>query len=117
MFEAFYRSGALVFGGGHVLLPLLKAKVITRYWVTSEMFLAGNGLTQAMPGPLFHLAAYLGAVKQTMPNGIFGSAIALVAIFLPGLLLVYGKCCPFGTNCKTDKLCKPLCAARTPPWL
>jgi chromate transporter len=89
-FEAFYRSGALVFGGGHVVLPLLQAEVITRHWVTSEMFLAGYGLTQAMPGPLFTFAAYLGAVKQSMPNGIVGSAIALVAIFLPGVLLVYG---------------------------
>jgi chromate transporter len=90
MFEAFYRSGALVFGGGHVVLPLLQTEVITRHWVTSEAFLAGYGLTQAMPGPLFAFAAYLGAVKQTMPGGILGSAIALVAIFLPGGLLVYG---------------------------
>jgi chromate transporter len=89
-FEAFYRSGALVFGGGHVVLPLLQAEVITRHWVTSEMFLAGYGLTQAMPGPLFTFAAYLGAAKQTMPSGLLGSAIALVAIFLPGVLLVYG---------------------------
>lgn len=83
-FEAFYRSGALAFGG-HVVLPLLQAEVITRWWVTNEAFLAGYGLTQAMPGPLFTFAAYLGAVKQTTPGGILGSAIALVAIFLRGI--------------------------------
>jgi chromate transporter len=71
-------------------LPLLQAEVIARHWVTNETFLAGYGLTQAMPGPLFTFAAYLGAVKQPMPSGIVGSAIALVAIFLPGVLLVYG---------------------------
>ncbi len=90
LFEAFYRSGALVFGGGHVVLPLLQAEVVAPHWVTSETFLAGYGLTQAMPGPLFSFAAYLGAVMQMTPNGVAGSAIALVAIFLPGILLVYG---------------------------
>lgn len=90
LFEAFYRAGTLVFGGGHVVLPLLQAEVITPHWVTNETFLAGYGLTQAMPGPLFTFAAYLGAVMQPPPNGIVGSAIALVAIFLPGVLLVYG---------------------------
>ena len=90
LFEAFYRSGALVFGGGHVVLPLLQAEVVAPHWVTDETFLAGYGLTQAVPGPLFTFAAYLGAVMQPTPNGIAGSAIALVAIFLPGLLLVYG---------------------------
>ena len=84
LFEAFYRSGALVFGGGHVVLPLLQAEVVTPHWVTNETFLAGYGLTQAMPGPLFTFAAYLGAVMQPTPNGVAGSAIALVAIFLPG---------------------------------
>ena len=90
LFDVFYRSGALVFGGGHVVLPLLQAEVVAPHWVTNERFLAGYGLTQAMPGPLFTFAAYLGAEMQPAPNGIAGSAIALVAIFLPGVLLVYG---------------------------
>jgi chromate transporter len=90
LFAAFYRSGALVFGGGHVVLPLLQAEVVAPGWVTNDAFLAGYGLVQAVPGPLFTFAAYLGAVMGPAPNGIAGAAIALVAIFLPGLLLVYG---------------------------
>jgi chromate transporter len=90
LFAAFYRSGALVFGGGHVVLPLLQAEVVAPGWVTNDAFLAGYGLVQAVPGPLFTFAAYLGAVMGPMPNGIAGAAIALVAIFLPGMLLVYG---------------------------
>jgi chromate transporter len=90
LFEAFYRSGALVFGGGHVVLPLLQAEVVAPGWTTNEIFLAGYGLVQAAPGPLFTFAAYLGAVMTPPPNGLLGAAIALVAIFLPGLLLVYG---------------------------
>src|SRR6202051_1627690 len=90
LFDAFYRSGALVFGGGHVVLPLLQAQVVTPGWVSNEAFLAGYGLAQAVPGPLFTFAAYLGAVMGPPPNGFAGAAIALVAIFLPGMLLVYG---------------------------
>ncbi len=90
LFDAFYRSGALVFGGGHVVLPLLQAQVVTPGWVSNETFLAGYGLAQAVPGPLFTFAAYLGAVMGPPPNGLAGAAIALVAIFLPGMLLVYG---------------------------
>jgi chromate transporter len=90
LFNAFYRSGALVFGGGHVVLPLLQAEVVTPGWVSNETFLAGYGLAQAVPGPLFTFAAYLGAVMGPAPNGLAGAAIALVAIFLPGMLLVYG---------------------------
>src|SRR6266536_2127304 len=90
LFNAFYRSGALVFGGGHVVLPLLQAEVVAPGWTTNESFLAGYGLTQAVPGPLFTFAAYLGAVTGPPPNGFAGAVIALVAIFLPGLLLVYG---------------------------
>ncbi len=90
LFDAFYRAGALVFGGGHVVLPLLQAEVVVPQWVSSETFLAGYGLAQAVPGPLFTFAAYLGAVMQPEPNGIAGALIALTAIFLPGLLLVYG---------------------------
>lgn len=90
LFDAFYRSGALVFGGGHVVLPLLQAQVVAPGWVSNETFLAGYGLAQAVPGPLFTFAAYLGAVMGPSPNGLSGAAIALVAVFLPGLLLVYG---------------------------
>ena len=90
LFDAFYRAGALVFGGGHVVLPLLQAEVVAPGWVTNEAFLAGYGMAQAVPGPLFTFAAYLGAVVAPVPNGIAGAAIALAAIFLPGLLLVYG---------------------------
>ena len=90
LFNAFYRSGALVFGGGHVVLPLLQAQVVTPGWVTNESFLAGYGLAQAVPGPLFTFAAYLGAVMGPPPNGLAGAAIALVALLLPGMLLVYG---------------------------
>jgi len=90
LFDAFYRSGALVFGGGHVVLPLLQAEVVTPGWVSNESFLAGYGLAQAVPGPLFSFAAYLGAVMEPAPHGVAGATIALVALFLPGLLLVYG---------------------------
>ena len=90
MFDAFYRSGALVFGGGHVVLPMLQAQVVSPGWVSNETFLAGYGLAQAVPGPLFTFAAYLGAVMNSPPNGLAGAAIALVALLLPGMLLVYG---------------------------
>ncbi|PDT06593.1 MULTISPECIES: chromate efflux transporter [unclassified Rhizobium] len=100
LFDAFYRSGALVFGGGHVVLPLLQAEVVAPGWVTNESFLAGYGLTQAVPGPLFTFAAYLGTVMTPAPNGWAGAVIALVAIFLPGLLLVYGML-PFWDGLRT----------------
>jgi len=90
LFEAFYRSGALVFGGGHVVLPLLRDAVVTPGWVSSDTFLAGYGAAQSVPGPLFTFAAYLGAVVEPSPNGIVGAVVALVAIFSPGLLLVAG---------------------------
>jgi len=90
LFDAFYRSGALVFGGGHVVLPLLQEQVVAPGWVSNEAFLAGYGLAQAIPGPLFTFAAYLGAVMGPAPNGLAGASIALIAVFLPGLLLVYG---------------------------
>jgi chromate transporter len=90
MFDAFYRSGALVFGGGHVVLPLLQAEVVTPGWVSNETFLAGYGLAQAVPGPVFTFAAYLGAVMSVPPNGLAGATIALLALLLPGMLLVYG---------------------------
>jgi chromate transporter len=90
LFDAFYRSGSLVFGGGHVVLPLLQAEVVTPGWVSNADFLAGYGLAQAVPGPLFTFAAYLGAVMGPVPNGLAGATIALIALSLPGLLLVYG---------------------------
>ncbi|WP_171900673.1 chromate efflux transporter [Stappia indica] len=88
--DAFYRAGALVFGGGHVVLPLLEAEVVRSGWVGAETFLAGYGAAQAVPGPLFTFAAYLGAVVALPQGAVFGAALALVAIFLPGLLLLVG---------------------------
>lgn len=86
MFDSFYRSGSLVFGGGHVVLPLLEREVVPAGWVTREDFLAGYGAAQAVPGPLFTFAAYLGAVA----GGVSGAVIATIAIFLPAFLLIYG---------------------------
>ncbi|MBC8049448.1 MAG: chromate efflux transporter [Chitinophagales bacterium] len=89
-FEAFYRAGALVFGGGHVVLPLLQEAVVSSGQMTREAFLAGYGAAQALPGPLFTFAAYLGALLPTGLGPIGGAALCIVAIFLPGLLLIYG---------------------------
>jgi chromate transporter len=88
--DAFYRSGSLVFGGGHVVLPLLQAEVVPPDWVSREQFLAGYGAAQAVPGPLFTLSAYLGAVMRPAPTGWAGAALALAAMFLPAFLLVVG---------------------------
>jgi chromate transporter len=88
--DSFYRSGALVFGGGHVVLPLLQAAVVSPGWVSTDQFLAGYGAAQAVPGPLFTFAAYLGAVLGPKPNGIAGALIALFALFLPGFLILTG---------------------------
>lgn len=88
LFDAFYRAGALVFGGGHVVLPLLEAGTVGQGWLSETTFLAGYGAAQAMPGPLFTFAAFLGAAGTPEPNGALGAAIALVAIFLPGLFIV-----------------------------
>jgi chromate transporter len=88
--DAFYRAGALVFGGGHVVLPLLEAEVVQSGWVTADDFLAGYGAAQAVPGPLFTFAAYLGTVMEPAPNGVIGAALALVMIFVPGFLLLMG---------------------------
>jgi chromate transporter len=90
LFNAFYRTGALVFGGGHVVLPLLHDAVVSPGWVPAGAFLAGYGAAQAMPGPLFTVAAYLGALSAAGAGGVQGAAIAVAAIFLPGLLLVAG---------------------------
>lgn len=88
LFDAFYRAGALVFGGGHVVLPLLEAEVVQPGWVAADDFLAGYGAAQAVPGPLFTFAAYLGMGAETVPGGVTGASLALVAIFLPGLLIL-----------------------------
>ncbi|RWR22375.1 chromate efflux transporter [Microbacterium enclense] len=88
--DAFFRSGALVFGGGHVVLPLLQAEVVQTGWVSPDAFLAGYGAAQAVPGPLFTFAAYLGSVSAVGPGGIVGAAVALAAIFLPGFLILVG---------------------------
>ena len=90
LIDSFYRTGSLVFGGGHVVLPLLQQEVVPRGFVTNDVFLAGYGAAQAVPGPLFTFAAYLGAVEQPQPNGWIGGLICLVAIFLPSFLLVLG---------------------------
>jgi chromate transporter len=90
LFDGFYRAGALVFGGGHVVLPLLQAIVVPRGWVPNDAFLAGYGAAQAVPGPLFTFAAYLGAISSRTPAGWTGAAIAVAAIFLPAFLLVAG---------------------------
>jgi chromate transporter len=86
LFDSFYRSGSLVFGGGHVVLPLLQAEVVPRGWVTNDAFLAGYGAAQAVPGPLFTFAAYLGTVIGGWPTGV----LCLIAVFLPSFLLVIG---------------------------
>jgi chromate transporter len=88
--EAFYRAGALVFGGGHVVLPLLEETVVAPGWVSQDEFLAGYGAAQAVPGPMFTIAAYLGARLPGTEGGLVGASVALAAIFLPGFLLVAG---------------------------
>jgi chromate transporter len=100
LFDAFYRSGALVFGGGHVVLPLLSKAFVTPGWVSEDAFLAGYGAAQAVPGPLFTFAAYLGAVVSAGPHGMMsaalggaalgGAALGLIGIFLPGILVLLG---------------------------
>lgn len=88
--NAFYRAGSLVFGGGHVVLPLLQAAVVPSNWVSNEIFLAGYGMAQAVPGPLFTFAAFLGASMNLPPNGWMGAALCLISIFIPSFLLIAG---------------------------
>jgi chromate transporter len=90
LFDAFYRSGALVFGGGHIVLPLLRNAFVASGWVADEIFLAGYGAAQAVPGPLFSFAAYLGAVAAPLPHRVAGAALGLIGIFLPGMLILLG---------------------------
>jgi len=88
--SGFYRAGALVFGGGHVILPLLQRAVVPPGWVPNDLFLAGYGAAQALPGPLSTFAAYLGAVMRPAPTGWLGGLVCLVAIFAPSFLLLVG---------------------------
>jgi chromate transporter len=88
--SVFYRTGALVFGGGHVVLPLLQTEIVGRGWLSRDVFLAGYGAVQALPGPLFSFAGFVGAAQQVAPGGWVGGLVALAAIFLPSLLLVVG---------------------------
>ncbi|MEG8234072.1 chromate efflux transporter [Pseudomonas orientalis] len=99
--DAFYRTGSLVFGGGHVVLPLLQAQVVPTHWVSNDLFLAGYGATQAVPGPLFTFAAFLGASMSHAPNGWLGGLIALLAIFAPSFLLIFGAL-PFWASLRSS---------------
>ena len=107
LFNAFYRAGALVFGGGHVVLPLLQASVVPPGWISNSAFLAGYGAAQAIPGPLFTFSAYLGATMGPAPNGTAGASIALVAIFLPGLLVLIGTL-PFWDTLRSKSFAQAL---------
>lgn len=89
MFAAFFRAGSLIFGGGHVVLPLLERFVVAPGWVSTEQFVAGYGAAQAVPGPLLTFAAFLGAISTAPPNGWGGAALALVAIFTPSFLFLW----------------------------
>ena len=100
LFDAFYRSGALVFGGGHVVLPLLREAFVAPGWLSDDAFLAGYGAAQAVPGPLFTFAAYLGTVVSPEPHGVAGAALGLVGIFLPGILVLLGAL-PFWDSFRT----------------
>jgi chromate transporter len=100
LFDAFYRSGALVFGGGHVVLPLLREAFVASGWLSDDAFLAGYGAAQAVPGPLFTFSAYLGTVVKTEPHGLAGAALGLIGIFLPGMLVLLGTL-PFWDSFRT----------------
>ncbi|MDF5375976.1 chromate efflux transporter [Vibrio parahaemolyticus] len=108
LFEAFYRAGALVFGGGHIVLPLLEASVVDAGWVSADAFLSGYGAAQAIPGPLFTFAAYLGAVDANL-GGLPGAVVALLGIFLPGMLILLGVL-PFWDEVRQQRFAYPLMA-------
>ncbi|MFZ3231693.1 MAG: chromate efflux transporter [Pseudobdellovibrio sp.] len=90
LFDSFFRVGSFVFGGGHVVLPLLQTEVVSTGWISKDLFMAGYGLAQAIPGPLFTFSAYLGAISSVKPAGFLGAVICLVAVFLPSFLLIIG---------------------------
>jgi chromate transporter len=98
--SVFYRTGALVFGGGHVVLPLLQSEIVGRGWLDRDTFITGYGAVQALPGPLFSFAAFVGAAQDVAPGGWMGGLVAVTAIFLPSLLLVAGVV-PFWDRLKT----------------
>jgi len=100
LFAAFYRSGALVFGGGHVVLPLLREAFVAPGWISDDAFLAGYGAAQAVPGPLFTFSAYLGAMVTPTPHGVAGAALGLFSVFLPGILILIGAL-PFWDTFRT----------------
>ncbi len=103
LIDAFYRAGSLVFGGGHVVLPLLQAEVVPPGWVSNDAFLAGYGAAQAVPGPLFTFAAFLGTIMNVAPSGFAGAALCLAAIFAPSFLLVIGAL-PFWDQLRVQPL-------------
>jgi chromate transporter len=100
LFDSFYRAGSLVFGGGHVVLPFLQSEVVPAGWVSENLFMAGYGAAQAIPGPLFTFSAYLGAVSNIPPSGWLGAFICLIAAFLPSFLLILGAL-PFWEKMRT----------------
>ena len=110
LFEAFYRSGALVFGGGHVVLPLLRDAVVAPGWVAPDVFLAGYGAAQAMPGPLFTFAAYLGAVAEPAPNGIVGAVYRAGGDLSAGIVVGCRPAAVFGTRSAAARQRKRRCA-------
>jgi chromate transporter len=97
LFDSFYRVGSLVFGGGHVVLPLLQSEVVVNGWVSNDEFMAGYGAAQALPGPLFSFAAYLGAISKVGPSSLISSFLCLIGVFLPSFLLIIGIV-PFWEN-------------------
>ncbi|UXN58741.1 chromate efflux transporter [Phyllobacterium zundukense] len=107
VFDSFFRAGSLVFGGGHVVLPLLETEVVRSGWVSHDQFLAGYGAAQAVPGPLYTFAAYLGTVLGPEPNGLIGATIALAAVFLPGFLILLGVI-PFWDGFRTRESAQAL---------
>jgi chromate transporter len=100
LFDSFFRAGALVFGGGHVVLPLLQTEVVSSGWVNNDLFMTGYGIANAIPGPLFAFTAYLGAVSSLSPNGWTGAFICLISSFLPSFLLIIGVL-PFWEKLRT----------------
>lgn len=90
LIDSFYRAGAIVFGGGHVVLPILEAEVVNSGWISKDLFMAGYGISNAIPGPLFTFSAYIGSVSSISPNGWAGGLISLLSIFLPSFLLIIG---------------------------
>lgn len=107
--SVYYRTGSLVVGGGHVVLPLLEREVVDRGWLNQDTFLTGYGMVQALPGPLLSFAGYVGALQTYGPRGIVGGLIALFAIFLPSLLLITGVL-PFWDRLKRERWARGLTA-------